>query len=91
MSKIISDIEEFQNAVTNFMTCFELVFDNDWTMTKNCIKDSKFLIEKKGTFLNPKVDDEENNWANRGSLLATYRELYDLMKKQDISTSNYSQ
>lgn len=89
MSKIISDIEEFQNAVTDFMSSFELVFDNDWDMTEGIIKDSKFYIAENGTFLNPDVEDEGNNWANRGSLLANYRKLYDLMKKKEISTSNY--
>ena len=33
------------------------------------------LISARGTFLRPDVGDESDNWANRGVLLAAYREL----------------
>lgn len=33
------------------------------------------LISARGTFLRPDVGDECDNWANRGVLLAAYREL----------------
>ena len=38
------------------------------------------IISTKGTFLNPKVDDEIENWGNRGALLNKYRELKELLK-----------
>jgi hypothetical protein len=55
---------------------FELVFDNDWEFTLHGISG----IE--GTFLNPRErgqpmteEDESNNWANRGALLSSFRQL----------------
>ena len=69
-------------AYESFLSAFELVFDNDWDMTKGCISNSTFISER-GTFLAPEVDDENNNWANRGALLAAYRHLKDVLKKGD--------
>lgn len=34
-----------------------------------------YIISPDGTFLNPKVDDETENWGYRGELLAAYRQL----------------
>ena len=33
------------------------------------------MIEREGTFLNPRVDDETEDWGNRGRLLSLYRKL----------------
>lgn len=33
------------------------------------------IVSKDGTFLNPKVEDETEDWGNRGRLLELYREL----------------
>lgn len=33
------------------------------------------IISENGTFLNPKVEDETENWGHRGKLLKLYREL----------------
>lgn len=66
------------DAVRTFLDRFELVFDNDWDMTKDCIA-SGGMISPKGTFLDPAVGDESNNWANRGSLLNSYRSLKALL------------
>jgi hypothetical protein len=33
------------------------------------------LIADDGTFIHPKVDDEVEDWGNRGRLLAAYRNL----------------
>jgi hypothetical protein len=53
-----------------------LLFENDWWMTRESIPG----IADDATFLNPKVEDESNNWANRGHFLAAYREARDLLK-----------
>ena len=72
--------EKLLRAYESFLGAFELVFDNDWEMTLGRIADPDFISEK-GTFLRPGVDDESNNWANRGALLAAYRELIDCLGK----------
>jgi len=35
------------------------------------------IISDDGTFLNPKVNDETEDWGNRGKLLYLYRKLKD--------------
>ena len=79
--------DDYIDAVVNFVDRFELVFDNDWEMTKSIIQDPKYYIEEDGTFLEPRVEDESNNWANRGGLLASYRKLKKLMLDRGQKTS----
>lgn len=81
--------KELNQLITNFMLSFHGVFDNDWEHTKLCLEGSKDYIDSNGTFINPLVDDEENNWANRGYLLNNYRKLVEYIKtnKIDIETS----
>lgn len=55
-------------------------------MTKACITNA-FLIKDSGTFLQPDVSDESNNWGNRGSLLAAYRHLVEVLEKSNIPHS----
>jgi hypothetical protein len=40
-----------------------------------------YRISPNGTFLNPKVDDEIEDWGYRGSLLREYRALKKLLTK----------
>ena len=56
-----------------------MVFDGDWEFTKDAIA-NKYLIDSQGTFVKPSVDDESNNWGNRGSLLEAYRNLLSLLR-----------
>ena len=39
------------------------------------------IISSKGTFLNPKVDDETEDWGYRGALLQEYRRLKSIIEK----------
>ncbi len=39
------------------------------------------IIADDGTFINPKVEDETENWGYRGTLLEKYRELKKLLKQ----------
>lgn len=68
------------------MFTFELVFDHDWAFTnpKLSVENQTSFISKDGTFLSPKVQDESNNWGNRGSLLRSYRDLVEAMKEREI-------
>ena len=55
----------------------ELVLRDDWRFTQDMITQCRFYenyIARGGSFLEPGVDDESNNWGNRGSFLATYRD-----------------
>ncbi|HEU0141644.1 MAG TPA: hypothetical protein VFQ79_18115 [Bryobacteraceae bacterium] len=74
---------ELETAVLHFVETFTLVFDHDWDMTKGIITDP-WYISPSGTFINPKVTDESNNWANRGALLNAYRNLLALLKERDL-------
>jgi hypothetical protein len=67
--------DELMTLLCEFMDALELVFDNDWHMTKSSIPD----IDENCTFLRPGVADESNNWANRGHFLAVYRQLRDVI------------
>ena len=69
---------EFLSAFLHFFNQFEAVFgDADWEMTRDVLTcDSLDLyIHPNGTFLEPGIGDESDNWHNRGSLLACYRRL----------------
>ncbi len=79
-----------QDIIMKFVDAFEQVFDKDWTYTKQNLgiwgrpTDSEDeysipFIAEDGTFLNPKVDDETENWGNRANLLDQYRKLKSLL------------
>lgn len=81
---------ELKDALAKFVDAFEQVFDKDWTYTKenlgiwdrpadNDDEDSITFISSDGTFLNPKVDDETENWGHRAMLLNEYRRLKKLL------------
>lgn len=78
---------KLNNLISNFLTAFDLIFNIDWDYTKLCIEESDTLISRHGTFIEPNVDDEENNWGNRVSLLNSYRELVDYIDKHEIDIS----
>ena len=70
--------KELLDASAEFLRYFELVFDNDWSHTKFMVREREHFI--KGTFVNPDVEDEENDWSNRARILEAYRHLKALLK-----------
>lgn len=46
---------------------------------KDADDDTIYIISPDGTFLNPKVDDEIEDWGYRGELLTAYRQLKKLL------------
>jgi hypothetical protein len=86
MNRPSENMQELEEAISRFATMFELVFDNDWEMTKICISDSSY-VEDNATFINPGVNDEDNNWGNRGSLLSAHRNLVKVLEKNGIPHS----
>jgi hypothetical protein len=81
-------LEELQERLTSFMENLKLVLDYDWEFTKGVINDPWYIP---GTFLNPGVDDEGNNWANRGGLLESYRALVETMQELGIPVDRICQ
>lgn len=81
--------KELNQFISNFMILFDIVFDIDWEHTKMCLEESRSFIGSNGTFISPRVKDEESNWANRAQLLKAYRELteYIAINKIDIETT----
>ena len=79
---------ELEKALASFFSSFECVFDGDWEYSKLCLQEADAYI--KGSFLNPCVEDEFNNWANRGGLLTSYRHLMKLLaeRKVDLTPPN---
>ncbi len=78
--------EELEKRLTQFIFAFESVFDNDWEFTHTNLQDEfrHIFVSPSGTFLNPDVEDEGNNWGNRGALLDAYRDLIGAMKERGI-------
>lgn len=76
--------EQFEELVTKFMFYMDLVFHSDWEHSKGCLDNMNWFISEEGSFLYPKVQNEESNWENRGNLLKAYRELDNFLQKHDI-------
>lgn len=81
--------KELYQLISEFLSAYEVIFDLDWEHTKLCLEDSKYFISSNGTFIHPRVKDEENNWGNRPMLLNSYRRLVEYIEKNniDINTS----
>ena len=88
--------KQFRDTLAKFLDSFEQVFDKDWDYTKEQLgipdqantedqnENGIYIIAPSGTFLNPKVDDEDLeivNWGNRQTLLRDYRELKKLLTR----------
>lgn len=76
--------ENLLRAVSEFVQLFDLVFHDDWDFSRNIMICDPNFIAPTGTFIAPGVEDEDNNWANRGSLLKSYRELTALLQPYDL-------
>lgn len=95
-SKQKYNIELFEKLVANFVGGTEAIFEWDWEHTKSCLDGEaiQYFIAPNGDFLNPNVEDEGNNWANRVGFLESYRKLrlfmddYELRKKHPFFDAN---
>ena len=68
---------ELKSKVEDFLKAFEEVFEHDWDYTSEMIGD-----ENEGcTFLNPGIEDETEDWGNRGILLQKYRHLVKFLRE----------
>jgi hypothetical protein len=72
--------KELQEALTEFVGAFEVVFRYDWPYTKIMFGD-----EAEGaTFVEPGLEDESDDWGARGALLQKYRRLVSLMQSRGL-------
>lgn len=74
---------ELERALSTFAYAFEQVFHHHWDYTLGAIGGAG-RIDEDGTFLEPKVEDETDDWGHRGMLLEEYRELRAIMKRRGI-------
>jgi hypothetical protein len=76
--------EELMTSVLDFLEEFELVFDNDWPHTCGMLRipEDNLGVAPSGTFIEPHVDDEGNNWGGRAGLLNSYRKLRQALKEE---------
>ena len=71
---------ELEKAISEFVGAFETVFRYDWSYTKDMIGD-----EAQGAnFIEPGLEDEEEDWGSRAELLEKYRHLVKVMKKRKL-------
>jgi hypothetical protein len=78
-------VAEMERTLADLCESMYLVFENDWEHTQGAItQEGEAYFGRRGTFLNPKVADEYNNWGNRGGLLATYRRAVELLRANGI-------
>ncbi len=78
--------DELQQALTRFVEAFEEVFERDWEYARAMLAPANLdsFIAPGGTFLNPGVEDEVEDWGARAELLTRYRELRRVMHRYGI-------
>lgn len=67
--------DELQRTISEFVGAFEVVFRYDWNYSSGMIGDAE------ASFLEPDIEDENEDWGARGALLERYRALVATMKK----------
>lgn len=84
------DVKKLEELLSKFVFSFEGIFDWDWEHTKSCLRDEwiNMFISPEGTFIDPLIEDEGNNWGNRPALLNSYRKLKEFMSEYDISNTD---
>lgn len=78
--------EAFERLVMHFLGGTEAIFEMDWQHTRSCLEgdNMQYYIDSNGSFLNPNVPDEGNNWANRVGYLEAYRKLQSFVSQHGI-------
>lgn len=91
-AKLARWVRRAMPVINRFVRNFEGVFQDDWEHTKGCLglDDSAgadllmhaFILPNRD-FLSPGVEDEANNWCSRGALLASYREVREILDEAE--------
>lgn len=79
------DESRFLELVNEFVSSTLFIFDLDWGHTRACMEDINTFVNSRGTFLEPKVDDEGSNWGNRPGFLMAFRRLNSFMQDNEIT------
>lgn len=84
---------ELQKQILDFLNWFEVVFDRDWDHSDSALSDEwrSLNILPGATFLKPGMPEksESNNWAHRGGLLHSYRQLTKLIDEKFPELERY--
>lgn len=77
---------DLHEAIAAFVGAFEEVFERDWYYARTMLSPVNIgsFIAPGGTFLNPGVDDEVEDWGARAELLDRYRQLLRVMQVHGI-------
>jgi hypothetical protein len=80
------DDADLREAVVAFVGAFEEVFERDWEYARTMLSpaDIGLFIAPGGTFLNPGVEDEVEDWGALAELLDRYRQLLRVMQRHGI-------
>ena len=76
---------ELQDALREFTWAFEMVFHHDWDYAQVMLWPVNEMIGEGGTFLEPRVASEGEDWGYRAILLERYRKLRALMESRGLS------
>jgi hypothetical protein len=80
------DATDLHEAIAAFVGAFEEVFERDWEYAKHMLSPANLdcFVAPGATFLNPGVEDEEEDWGARANLLERYRHLLRVMQQHGI-------
>lgn len=81
-------LDKFEKLVTEFIYSTEYTFDWDWDHSKYCFEDLDLFVSENGTFLEPNVEDEGSDWANREGFLNSFRKLKSFMEDNNLLGGN---
>jgi hypothetical protein len=76
-------VNEFEQAVAEFVWSVEEVFDRDWEYTESMFRH----VGDGGTFLEPNLEDEGEDWGHRAIFLEQFRKLRRLMRQRGMEPS----
>jgi hypothetical protein len=80
----MQDDQELRAAIAEFVWAFEMVFHHDWRYAQSMLLPFNGMIAEGGTFIEPRVEDEEEDWGFRAILLEKYRKLKGVMERRGI-------
>jgi len=80
----------YKDALEDLVQHIESVFHQDWAHTLSCFKEIEWWVAPDETFLATRktIEQDGNNWGNRGSLLASYCRAVQVLGKSPAKLSD---